>query len=220
MEEGGLVWWIMFSHGWPGASPTWGTHGTRMHYWKKASRRRQCDASGNALLGHLGSCHPCGCCSDMYHLPNQCCRPCTPFHGNGVPWWLWVMRRATKQKWFRNGLRAQQRVWGVELASKFPRSQSSWASVGCAGQKSPIHGGQTFLDQRAPGGHLSGLYPICQFSQAWAGTAHYVSLLWWWWCWGWWWHSCDIITLKESFQHVLKWVSEYFWVSEDGHGTP
>ena len=31
---------------------------------------------------------------------------------------------------------AEQRLWGVDLASKFPRS-----SVGCAGQTSPIHGG-------------------------------------------------------------------------------
>ncbi|MBN3305358.1 IRF3 factor, partial [Amia calva] len=32
---------------------------------------------------------------------------------------------------------------GVDLASKFPRSQSNRASVGCAGQTSPIHGGPT-----------------------------------------------------------------------------
>ncbi|KAK3534682.1 hypothetical protein QTP86_020344 [Hemibagrus guttatus] len=31
----------------------------------------------------------------------------------------------------------------VDLASKFPRSQSNPASVGCAGQKSLIHGGPT-----------------------------------------------------------------------------
>ncbi|KAK3509829.1 hypothetical protein QTP70_012764 [Hemibagrus guttatus] len=60
----------------------WGTHGTRMHYGKKASRWRQCHALGNVLLGNLGSCHPCGYYFDMYHIPKQCCRPCTPFHGN------------------------------------------------------------------------------------------------------------------------------------------
>ena len=37
----------------------------------------------------------------------------------------------------------QERVWGVDLASKFPISQSNQASVGCAGQTSPIHGGPT-----------------------------------------------------------------------------
>ena len=30
-----------------------------------------------------------------------------------------------------------QRVLGVALASKFPRSQANWASVGCAGKASP-----------------------------------------------------------------------------------
>ena len=96
MEEGGLVWYIMFSftsRGWPGvcASHTWGTHGTRMHYGKKGGRRSQCDALGNILLGNLGSCHLCGCYSDTYHLPKHCCRPCTLFHRNGIPWWLWPL---------------------------------------------------------------------------------------------------------------------------------
>ncbi|KAK3575380.1 hypothetical protein QTP86_025787, partial [Hemibagrus guttatus] len=45
-------------------SLTWGTHGARMHYGKKVSRRRQCPALGNVLLGNLGSCHPCGCYFD------------------------------------------------------------------------------------------------------------------------------------------------------------
>lgn len=36
---------------WLGASLTWGTHGTRMHYGKKASKGRQCDALANVLLG-------------------------------------------------------------------------------------------------------------------------------------------------------------------------
>ena len=39
---------------------------------------------GNVLLGNLGSCHPCGCYSDTYHLPKHCCRPCTPFHCCGL----------------------------------------------------------------------------------------------------------------------------------------
>ncbi|KAK3532978.1 hypothetical protein QTP70_006210 [Hemibagrus guttatus] len=32
---------------------------SRIHYGKKASRRRQCHAFGNVLLGNLGSCNPC-----------------------------------------------------------------------------------------------------------------------------------------------------------------
>ncbi|KAK3518097.1 hypothetical protein QTP70_033324, partial [Hemibagrus guttatus] len=51
------------------ASLTWGTHGTRMHYGKKASRQRQCHALGNVLLGNLGSCHPCGCYFDTRIMP-------------------------------------------------------------------------------------------------------------------------------------------------------
>ena len=37
----------------------------------------------------LVSSHSCGCYFDMYHLPKHCCRPCAPFHGNGIPWWHW-----------------------------------------------------------------------------------------------------------------------------------
>ncbi|KAK3570976.1 hypothetical protein QTP86_031838, partial [Hemibagrus guttatus] len=41
-----------------------------MHYGKKASWQRQCHALGNVLLGNLGSCHPCACYFDTYHLSN------------------------------------------------------------------------------------------------------------------------------------------------------
>ena len=89
MEEGGLVWWIMFSFtscGWPGVcvSLTWETHGTRKHYGKKASRQIWCFGQ----CSDLGSCYPCGCYFDMYHLPKHCCRLCTPFHVSNIPWWL------------------------------------------------------------------------------------------------------------------------------------
>ncbi|KAK3542654.1 hypothetical protein QTP86_031477 [Hemibagrus guttatus] len=53
-----------------------------------------------------------------------------------------ILHRATKQKWFRNGLMSTTSC-GLDLAAKFPRSQSIQASVGCAGQTSPIHGGPT-----------------------------------------------------------------------------
>ena len=61
MEEWGLVWWIMLSFtsgGWLGACAllTWGTPVTRMHYGKRASWWRQCDALGKVLLGNLESC--------------------------------------------------------------------------------------------------------------------------------------------------------------------
>ncbi|KAK3574005.1 hypothetical protein QTP86_034358, partial [Hemibagrus guttatus] len=79
-----LITFHVTSRGLPDAcaSLTGGTRGTRMHYGKKASQRRQCHALGNVLLGKIGFCHPCGCYFDTYHLPKHCCRPCTPFHGN------------------------------------------------------------------------------------------------------------------------------------------
>ena len=79
---------------------SWGTHGTRLHHsashclhWPAflASQRRQCDALGNALLGNQGTCHPCGCYFDTSHLPQHCCRTCTPVHGNSIPCWLWPL---------------------------------------------------------------------------------------------------------------------------------
>ena len=106
----------------------------------RESMRCDCRAEWFSVLWNLESCHPCGCDSDTYHLPQQCCRPWTPFHGNSIPWLLrplsagwWI----TKQKCFRMVWGAQQEVWGVDLASKFPRSQSNRESVGCVGQ---IHG--------------------------------------------------------------------------------
>lgn len=42
---------------------------------------------------------------------------------------------ATKKRWF-----PQEWVWGVDLASRFPRSQSNQASVECAAQTSPTQG--------------------------------------------------------------------------------
>lgn len=42
-----------------------------------------------------------------------------------------------------------QQVQDFDLAPNFPTSQSHWASVGCAGRTSPIHGSLTFqLQQR------------------------------------------------------------------------
>ncbi|KAK3543232.1 hypothetical protein QTP70_014109 [Hemibagrus guttatus] len=38
--------------------------------------------SGNVLLGNLGSCHPCGCYFDTYHLPKHCCRPISRSQSN------------------------------------------------------------------------------------------------------------------------------------------
>ena len=111
----------------------------RMHYGKKASRRRWCDALGNVLLGNLGSCHPWGCYFDRYHLPKHCYWPLTSFHANSIHWWLWPLSK----KLFRNGLRNKTTGLRCLLGLQFPRSQSNWESVGCAGQTSLIRGDPT-----------------------------------------------------------------------------
>ena len=66
----------LISCGWLGALAllTWETNGTRIHYGKKASWQRQCDSLGNVLLENLGSCYPCGCYFDNFHLPKHFCR--------------------------------------------------------------------------------------------------------------------------------------------------
>ncbi len=64
----------------------------------------------------------------------DCCRPHTPLHGSGVPWWQW--HSATLQQLFNH-----DRVQGVAFASKFPRSQYDWVSMGCAGPTNLIQGG-------------------------------------------------------------------------------
>lgn len=71
-----------------------------MHYGKKASRQRKCDGLGSVLQGNLG-----------YHLSKHCCRP--------------FMESKAKMIWG-----AQQKVRGVYLTSKFPRSHSTQTSVG------------------------------------------------------------------------------------------
>ena len=108
------------SHGWPCAcaSLTWGTHGTRMHYGKRAIRWRQCNDLGNVLLWNLGSCYPCGCYFDTYHLLKHCCRSCTPFDGCGL--FQQDNAQCHKPKWFRNSLRSTTmslRCWlGLQIS--------------------------------------------------------------------------------------------------------
>lgn len=53
----------------------------------------------------------------------HCCRRCSPFHGNDIPWWPLLAAVAIKQN-------ASGMVWGAKLvlgavlASKFPRFQA------------------------------------------------------------------------------------------------
>lgn len=98
--------------GWPGlmnldvyASHTWRFLGTMMRWRKNASQQRQCKALAIVLLWNFGSCHSYGCYFDMCHLPKNCCKPCTPLHGNGISWWLCLLSALPQSKqWFRNGL--------------------------------------------------------------------------------------------------------------------
>ncbi|KAJ8260952.1 hypothetical protein COCON_G00166750 [Conger conger] len=112
------------SYGWSGACvkrSTWGRGGTRIHYGRKASRRRQCSAGKPWALAF------------MWMLPTK-----TLLQTKYTPSWQRyslmavasfnrIMCPSTLQKLFRNGLRNM--VQGVDLVLKFPRSQS----VGCAG---------------------------------------------------------------------------------------
>ena len=132
MEEVGPVWCFTLSftsRGRPGACVllTWGTHGTGCTMGRRHAGGRQCDALGNVLLGLV-----------------------LPYSLMAVASFSRITHHATKQKWFRNGLRSTTttlRCWLGLLG--IPRSQSNWASVGCAGQTNPIHGG--------PNSHLTGL---------------------------------------------------------------
>lgn len=62
-----------------------------------------------------GPLHPCGRYFDMYHLPKKCCRPCTPFHGTDISWWLWPLspgrvpchEAKTVQEWFSSAPASQ-----------------------------------------------------------------------------------------------------------------
>lgn len=110
----GLINRILFYITWSGvyASLTWWTPGTRMHYRKKATPGRQCDALGNVML--------CGCYFDTHYLHNHCHRPIYPFmetvntdasfnNNNNVP--------CHKAKMVQG---AQQRDWDVNLSLVSP----------------------------------------------------------------------------------------------------
>lgn len=118
-EEGGRVWWIIFSFtscGWPGVcvSLTWRRDGTRMHYGKKVSQWKQSywesghfvDAIFNSLVSVIS------------------------LYGNSIQEWQCPCPASNICLGIVWGTR--QRVQGNGLASKFRNYQSDWASVGCA----------------------------------------------------------------------------------------
>lgn len=86
----------------------------------------------------------------VWHLPEHRCRPCSPFMCTIFPGGCGQFQEEISP-YHKTGTiwGAQQRVYDVSLASKFPRSQSSRASVGFTGQTSPIHGGITGIKRSA-----------------------------------------------------------------------
>lgn len=84
MEQKKLAWSDV-SHGRPCAALTWVTPDTRIE-------RGQADR-GSVVLWTIfcrdpGSCHPCTWFFNTYQLPKHCCRLCTAFHWNSIPWCL------------------------------------------------------------------------------------------------------------------------------------
>lgn len=105
------------------SSTSWGWPSVWVSYLENTSALRcreshwgLCYALGDVLLGAFGSCSPCGCYFDRYHLPKLWSRPSCSLMVVDLP-----------QR--KNASRVQP-VWSVALASKFPRSESNPASVG------------------------------------------------------------------------------------------
>lgn len=143
--------WSMWSeHVFSHISCTWVTPGTKMHYGKKASWWGQCDALGNVRLGNQGSCRPCGCYFDKYHLTivAEHVHPFIEtvftdgrvlFQQDNIP----CQRASTVQERF------EVLTWHSKLA----RSQPSQTSVGrkCAVQTCLIGGSPTSQLRRLKG---------------------------------------------------------------------
>lgn len=130
-----IFFYIMWITGWVTYT---GKTCTTMYYGKKVSWQWCCDASRNVLLVNLGSCHPCGCYFDMYHLALLQTIYTILWKQHSViavTSFSWIMCSVTK----KNGWGAEQWFWGVNLDSKLARSQTNQAAVGCAGQATLNH---------------------------------------------------------------------------------
>ena len=83
---------------------------------------------------------------DMHHTSQNRCTPSTTPHGNDTPLMAAAPQQDNAPTHYKNcsGMAwgAQQKARGVDLANKFTRSQSNWASVG-RGETSPIPGNRT-----------------------------------------------------------------------------
>ncbi|KAK3543536.1 hypothetical protein QTP70_023867, partial [Hemibagrus guttatus] len=121
-------------------SLTWAPYGTRKHYWKKAIMlwAMFCwETLGSSI--HVDATLTCttylSIVADHVHPFMKTVFPdgCGLFPQENVP----CHKAKMVQEWIderNNGFEV------LTLVSKFPRSQSNRASVGCTGQTSPIHG--------------------------------------------------------------------------------
>ncbi|KAL0181699.1 hypothetical protein M9458_024105, partial [Cirrhinus mrigala] len=83
-----------------------------MHYGKKASQRRQCDALGNIQLGILGSCHPCGCYFDTTTYLSIVADYAQPFMKTGFPHGCAFLHKAKMvQEWFEEHNEIEVLIW-------------------------------------------------------------------------------------------------------------
>lgn len=122
MEEDGLAGWIGFSlrsRGWPSACawPTWEKHGNRVHYGRE---HRQYDGLETSLIGKNG---PAIENRPSNYRPSLFYRLCAWSSWKSLHVCLFWQDNAprTQQKWFSNGIRAQQHIWIVYLAFNTPQ---------------------------------------------------------------------------------------------------
>ena len=143
MEEGCLIWWITFSFRWGGLVMfTWGRDGRRMHYGKAGWW-------DSVMLWTMFCWETLG---PGIHVDVTLKRTpyleivADPVHSfvamTTVPFFSWIIHPDTQQKLFRNGLKNMTMCSRYCLGLKFPRSQSNWTSMGCAGTPNLIHGGR------------------------------------------------------------------------------
>ena len=107
----------------------WGVPSLQWSVSIKSGPRKEQWWTGNRIMGRQGRTRggKAGMCG-LIQWMSYCCSN----------WWRRWCKYASGIVWG-----AQQQVWVVELASESSRSQYNKASVGCAGQTSPIHGGPT-----------------------------------------------------------------------------
>lgn len=91
IEEGDLVWWIMFSftsYGWLGVCVAF--LGNMWHQNELREEGKPAEAVWWVMFYRETLGHVIHMNTDSYHLPKHCCRPYTPSSWKQYPWWLWL----------------------------------------------------------------------------------------------------------------------------------